>query len=30
MSNKTFWHTLLNVIVAVASAIAGVISGAAM
>ena len=30
MSNKTFWLTLLNIIVAVASAIAGVISGAAM
>lgn len=30
MKDKNFWHMLLNVIVAVASAIAGVISGANM
>ncbi len=30
MKNEKFWNTLLNIIVAVASAIVGVISGATM
>lgn len=30
MKNKNLWHVILNIIIAVASAIAGVIGGTAM